>query len=117
MKPVLDARWASYFQASGDSLGNFLQDHFAACIPNKKVCLVLGRGFDPRMLGGLRVLCQILNPSKIEVISLVFDEGATSPSGATRNWYDKILLDWAKYSLLIRYAIGQLPCSLPKGVA
>lgn len=80
MKPVLDARWASYFQASGDSLGNFLQDHFASCMPNKKVCLVLGRGFDPRMLGGLRVLCQILNPSKIEVVSLVFDEGATSPS-------------------------------------
>jgi len=99
MKPVLNARWASYLQLSGDSLVDFLQDHFAVRGAGAKVCLILGRGFDPRMLGGLTVLCQVLKPSEIDVITLVFDEGATSPS--------------RRYEELVRQNLARLTGILP----
>ncbi len=59
---------------------NFLQDHFSTRQKPTRACLILGKGFAPRMLGGLNTLCGIIKPSEISVIMLVFDEGSTSPS-------------------------------------
>jgi hypothetical protein len=80
MKTASNDRWASYVQVTGDALVTFLQDHAAARDHSRKVCLILGKGFDPRMLAGFTALCQVFLPVEIVVILLVFDEGPTSPS-------------------------------------
>ncbi|MBZ5524802.1 MAG: hypothetical protein LAP21_21395 [Acidobacteriia bacterium] len=80
MKPPLKDRWASYVQLSGDSLGTFLQEHLGTQDRNKTSCLIVGKGFDPRMLSGATALSQVLDPKQLAIIMLVFDEGATSPS-------------------------------------
>jgi hypothetical protein len=80
MKAARQDRWGSYVQVSGGSLQDFLRDHVEKRDKNKKCCLILGRGFDPRMLGGLKELSQVLDPGLLSVVMLVFDEGPTSPS-------------------------------------
>jgi hypothetical protein len=80
MKTGSNDRWASYVQVTGDALVNFLQDHAATRNNSRKVCLILGKGFDPRMLAGFKALCQVFPPVEIAIILLVFDEGPTSPS-------------------------------------
>ena len=56
MKPDRNDRWNSYVQVSGNDLTTFLQDHFSHRQGPTKACLVLGRGFDPRMLAGFHLL-------------------------------------------------------------
>lgn len=73
-------RWGSYVQVSGIALTTFLQDHFSQRREAIKACLILGKGFDPRMIAGLDLLRGILPSDLIAGIMLVFDEGATSPS-------------------------------------
>jgi hypothetical protein len=80
MNTGTDDRWASYVQVTGEVFLTFLQDHAASRDKGRKVCLILGKGFDPRMLGGLKALRQIFPAAEIVVILLVFDEGPTSPS-------------------------------------
>src|SRR5882724_4882988 len=80
MKLVRKDRWASYVHVSGDSLQTFLQEHVATQDRNKKSCLIVGKGFDPRMLGGATALCAVLDPKRLSIVMLVFDEGPTSPS-------------------------------------
>lgn len=80
MKAGADDRWASYVQVTDEVFPTFLQDHAASRDKSRKVCLIMGKGFDPRMLGGLKALRQVFPATKTVVILLVFDEGPTSPS-------------------------------------
>src|SRR2546430_9407967 len=65
MKTGSNDRWASYVQVTGDALVTFLQDHAATRNNSRKVCLILGKGFDPRMLAGFKALCQVFPPVEI----------------------------------------------------
>jgi hypothetical protein len=80
MKSNRNDRWDSYVQVSGNDLTTFLQDHVSHRQGPTKACLVLGRGFDPRMLAGFDLLRGIVKSNEITVIMLAFDEGTTSPS-------------------------------------
>src|ERR1700686_2716034 len=101
MKPVRKDRWASYVHVSGDSLSIFLQEHVGTQGKNKKTCLIVGKGFDPRMLGGATALSAVLDPKQLLIVVLVFDEGPTSPS---RN-----------YDELVRKNIAKLTGMVPAG--
>lgn len=73
-------RWGTYVQESGVGLFELLRDHLGSRDGTKSVCIILGRGFDPRMLVGLSILTQLVKLPEIRVVLLVFDEGPTSPS-------------------------------------
>ncbi len=73
-------RWESYVQVSDESVCSFLREHLGAKEKAGKSCLIVGKGFDPRMLEGLKVLRGALDPEQISIIMLVFNEGPTSPS-------------------------------------
>lgn len=79
MKTNHKGRWDSYVHIDSTGLDSFLRDHFLTK-PGGNVCLIVGKGFDPRMLNGFRALSRVLNPKQISVKLLVFDEGSTSPS-------------------------------------
>jgi hypothetical protein len=80
MKPGPYDRWGTYVHESGPALADLLREQSTKRDKTKKVCLILGRGFDPRMLGGLQLLRQVFDPTEMVAIVLVFDEGPTSPS-------------------------------------
>lgn len=80
MKPNTYDRWETYVLESGASLTGLLRELRATRESSKKVCLILGQGFDPRMLDGLEMLSEVFMPENIAVIVLVFEEGTTSPS-------------------------------------
>jgi hypothetical protein len=80
MKPARRDRWASYVHVSPDSLHAFLQEHVGTQDKNKRTCLIVGKGFDPRMLGGANALGSVLDNKHLSIVMLVFDEGPTSPS-------------------------------------
>ena len=44
-------RWSTYVMAYGQMLDNLLQAHFGTT--PRRICFILGRGFDPRMNRGL----------------------------------------------------------------
>lgn len=101
MKLVRKDRWASYVHVSGDSVRIFLEEHLSTQDNNKKSCLIVGRGFDPRMIGGATALSAVLDPKQLSIMVLVFDEGPTSPS--------------RKYDELVRKNIGTLTKMVPEG--
>lgn len=80
MKTASFDRWGTYVQEVGLALIDLLRQQSVHRDKTKKVCLILGRGFDPRMLVGLQMLRQVFTSPEIAVIVLVFDEGPTSPS-------------------------------------
>jgi hypothetical protein len=89
MKSGLSDRWGTYVQESGPALADLLRSLVPGRDKTKRVCLVLGRGFDPRMLAGLQALSEVFAPAEIAVIVLTFDEGPTSPSRR----YDSLVQD------------------------
>jgi hypothetical protein len=101
MKPIRKDRWASYVQVSGDSLHTFLRQQLGTQNNKQKSCLIVGKGFDPRMLGGAKALSQVLDRTQLSVIMLVFDEGPTSPS--------------RKYDEIVQRNIGTLTKLVPAG--
>jgi hypothetical protein len=80
MKTPTYDRWGTYVHEAGPAFINLLQEISAKRDKTKKVCLILGRGFDPRMLSGLYALRQVFDPAELAVTILLFDEGDTSPS-------------------------------------
>lgn len=80
MKLARKDRWASYVHVSADSFHAFLEEHVGASDKNKRTCLIVGKGFDPRMLGGATALGEVLDVKQLSIVMLVFDEGLTSPS-------------------------------------
>jgi len=91
-------RWGTYVNESGPALVELLREQGAKRDKTKNVCLILGRGFDPRMLGGLHLLRQVFDPTELVAIVLVFDEGPTSPS---RRYDTLVQENLAKLSAII----------------
>jgi hypothetical protein len=89
MKTAPFDRWGTYVHEAGSALIDLLRDQSTIRDKTKKVCVILGCGFDPRMLAGLQVLCQVFQPEEIVIIVLVFEEGPTSPSRR----YDSLVQD------------------------
>ncbi len=101
MKPGAYDRWGTYVHEVGPALVNLLREQSTKREKAKKVCLILGRGFDPRMLGGLQVLRQVFDPTELVAIVLVFDEGPTSPS--------------RRYDALVQENLAKLNGFIPSG--
>jgi hypothetical protein len=80
MKGTSYDRWDTYVLESGTSLVTLLGELSLTRDSSQKLCLILGQGFDPRMLAGLEILSQVFTVAQLAVIILVFDEGSTSPS-------------------------------------
>src|SRR5579872_6533440 len=89
MNPSLYDRWGTYVHESGDALVDLLRTLVPSRDKSKSVCLILGQGFDPRMLAGLQALSEVFTPAEIAIIVLVFNEGLTSPSRR----YDSLVQD------------------------
>ncbi len=101
MKPGPYDRWGTYVQEAGPALTDLLREQSTKRDKTKKVCLILGRGFDPRMLGGLQLLRQVFDPKEMVAIVLVFDEGPTSPS--------------RRYDALVQENLAKLKDTIPNG--
>lgn len=89
MNPGLYDRWGTYVHESGGALVDLLRTLVPSRDKSKRVCLILGQGFDPRMLAGLQALSEVFTPAEIAIIVLVFNEGPTSPSRR----YDSLVQD------------------------
>jgi hypothetical protein len=98
MKPARKDRWASYVHVSADSFHAFLKEHVGASNKDKRTCLIVGKGFDPRMLGGATALSEVLDVKQLSVVMLVFDEGLTSPS---RKYDDLVQKNIAKLTKMV----------------
>lgn len=101
MKSASYDRWGTYVHEVGPALVDLLREQSIKRDKSKKVCLILGCGFDPRMLGGLQMLQQIFNPTEMVAIVLLFDEGPTSPS--------------RRYDALVQENLAKLKNVIPAG--
>ena len=101
MKPGPYDRWGTYVHEAGPALVDLLREQSARRDKTKKVCLILGRGFDPRMLGGFQLLSKVFDRKEIAAIVLVFDEGPTSPS--------------RRYDALVQENLAKLRKIIPDG--
>jgi hypothetical protein len=64
--------------AHGKMLDDLLQAHFGSA--PRKICFILGRGFDPRMNRGLSAIIGTYPSHAYRVVLLEFSEGQNSPS-------------------------------------
>ncbi len=71
-------RWEDYVCIDEHEIGSFLQEHFSK--ESDSLLFILGKGFDVRMNLGLRTLLAVSPKCNLEIMSIVFDEGANSPS-------------------------------------
>lgn len=94
-------RWGTYVQEAGPALVDLLREQSTNRDKAKKVCLILGRGFDPRMLGGIKLLREVFDTTEMVAIVLVFDEGPTSPS--------------RRYDALVQENLAKLKGIIPDG--
>ena len=83
------ARWGYYLLLRENRLKEFWVEHLRRS--RRAVLLVLGRGFDPRMGLGLKMLLEAGGEGPRDVLGLDFREGPMSPSLnhhelVTRNW-------------------------------
>jgi hypothetical protein len=76
MMPAL--RWETYFRQYGADLAQFLAKSLNS--KDRKIRFILGSGFDPRMLSGIRLIKEYCPAAQIEVDLLCFEEGQKSPS-------------------------------------
>jgi hypothetical protein len=74
----MPGRWSTYARASGSDLELFFNEHFGET--SRNLCFIMGRGFDPRMVTGIRRLRRACPNLPIQIILLTFDEGDLSPS-------------------------------------
>src|SRR5438132_570742 len=79
--------WYTYVMESGKGLAEMMADHLSK--DTRNVALVLGRGFDPRMNDGVKLLLGAGGEGKRDVFLLEFNEGATSPSTRYQSRADK----------------------------
>lgn len=98
MTGIPNDRWGTYVQESGEALLELVHERGVQRDKKKQVCLILGQGFDPRMLSGLELLSRVFDPREIAVVVLLFDEGATSPS---RKYDDLVQLNLAKLKTIV----------------
>jgi hypothetical protein len=76
MMPAL--RWETYFRQYGADLSQFLAKSLNS--KDRKIRFILGSGFDPRMLSGIRLIKEQCPAAQVEVDLLCFEEGQKSPS-------------------------------------
>jgi hypothetical protein len=84
-------RWETYFRCFGPDLQTFLAEKLNS--EKRTIRFILGFGFDPRMLTGIRALKSQCPNANIEVDLIRFDEGTKSPSHEYKslseaNWND-----------------------------
>ena len=78
-EPMDCARWHNYVMKSGAPLKKFWETYLKK---KRHILFVLGKGFDPRMCCGFRLLLGAGGDGKRDVIAIRLDEGASSPSKA-----------------------------------
>jgi hypothetical protein len=74
----------------------FWTDHLGQA--ERSVLYILGRGFDPRMCQGLKLLMEVGGKGPRDVIALEFREGPTSPSLIHE---DLVQLNWTELQVLM----------------
>jgi hypothetical protein len=74
------ARWENYCLERGEGLSHFWQFHLGET--DRKVLVVLGRGFDPRMCLGTELLMRAGGTGTRDVMLIHYKEGEDSPSRA-----------------------------------
>jgi len=71
-------RWEHYFMRRGDECSEFWREYLAG--QDRKILLILGAGFDPRMCLGLDMLLDAKASCVQECLLIKYDEGPDSPS-------------------------------------
>ena len=89
-------RWSTYARACGPDLESLLSTHFENS--QRKARFILGRGFDPRMLSGLRLLRRVCPSLSLDVVLLTYEEGDQSPS---RSYDDAVQANMTALSELV----------------
>jgi hypothetical protein len=77
-------RWATYVMARGPEINDLMKSHFAW--PKRSICFIMGKGFDPRMNLGLRMILDEHPEHDYRVLLLEFSEGPNSPSNRYANF-------------------------------
>jgi hypothetical protein len=75
-------RWDPYFLISASKLEEFIAEHFEQ---PRRILFILGRGFDPRMCDGIKILSDHIGKATITCYLVNFIEGTDSPSQAYRD--------------------------------
>lgn len=76
--PAIPFRWSTYVMACGAAFDELLGLHLGGS--KRKVRIILGKGFDPRMNLGVKALMPYCSGHEYELVVLEFPEGSNSPS-------------------------------------
>lgn len=95
-------RWEYYVLLQEERLKDFWVQHLRQ--RRRSVLVILGRGFDPRMTLGLRLLLEAGGEGVRDVLGLDFREGEKSPSLDHHEWVTR---NWADVEALVG-SIGQI---------
>lgn len=100
--PAVPFRWSTYVMANGAPFDELLKAHFGGS--KRKVRVILGKGFDPRMNLGVKKLMPFAPDNEFELVVLAFSEGSNSPSHrygklAAANWDELTMLRQGKASV------------------
>jgi hypothetical protein len=90
-----EGRWDSYVLDHGESLRSFWSGHLA--VKERSVLLVLGRGFDPRMNLGLKLLLESGARGRLTLLGLVFDD---TPHQSGEEHADRVRANWSELEAL-----------------
>lgn len=86
---ILSPRWQNYIFDHGNELNAFWSSHLSST--ERHVLFVLGKGFDPRMCTGIKMLLSAGGLGRRDIISINLEEGILSPS---RNHIDLVDDNW-----------------------
>ena len=78
MSDAKPSRWEYYVLLDQERLPEFWVEHLRRS--QRSVLVILGRGFDPRMTLGLKMLLEAGGDGPRDVLGLDFREGRQSPS-------------------------------------
>lgn len=90
------ARWEYYLLLRDAELSDFWVEHLRRS--RRSVLVILGRGFDPRMTLGLKMLLAAGGEGRRDVLGLDFREG---PMSASLNHQDLVARNWAEVEAAI----------------
>lgn len=102
-------RWQNYILEHGTGLDEFWLLHLHA--HERHVLFVCGKGFDPRMCLGFKVLLNAGGAGRRDVLAIEFDEGMSSPS---KVYTPLVEANWNKLQKLIsnRGAVSTIPIKM-----
>ena len=96
MIPVTAGRWEYYVLLKDDTLRAFWSEHLTTY--RRSLLYIVGLGFDPRMLMGLRLVLDAGAAAAPDVLGLRFNEGPVSPS---LNHQDRVAKNWSTLESLV----------------